>query len=466
VALAREEPDPRTQLETWLSGFDPLDAFGDGTCPWEIKAVGTTIVFGPKRYVICDDAGEVLAFTEHVIGAFVPPPGTTGRDGDGQHVWTRQTVQVLALARIAGHSITPPFPWEAAAPDFPALQRYSLSGPDALSNMPPELGLRAFSRIVQGIALFGDVHAVAPDPGGDLSDWRDLNWHDARTGRPISVTTDPGEIGSVLLDTLRARAVAWARPSARDLPESVRLDPLVCRLVGKGGGAFLDGSPQVVFRDVDSAEVLSAAANRLDTSAFAEATGIAPRTARRLARGTRPRRSTVDGALLGLASNLGGDGLLQLLERAEASRSCRWPGCERAVEAGAAWCRAHRRRSGVDRARARQRVEPAPRTCAAVGCDRPARQRSSTCSEACKRRVLRAAKRVQRLRDKLTLLPVGAGRGHSDEAEETGRRFAHYLVEGRTTEDEARSALSLLERPAIAIAAFEAELARMATVSG
>ena len=232
--MAPEKPEVPRQLRTWLSGFDPLDAFGDGSCPWEVKAVGTAVVFGPKRYVICDEAGQVVAFTEHVIGAYVPPPGTTGRDEDGQHLWARQTVQVLAHARISGQSLTPTFPWEAAAPDFPALRRYSLSGPDAVSNMPPALGLRAFSRIVQGIAVFRDVNVVAPDPGGDLADWRDLNWHDARTGQPISVTTDPGEIGSVLLDTLRARAVAWARPSARDLPESVRLDPL--RLPTRGEG--------------------------------------------------------------------------------------------------------------------------------------------------------------------------------------------------------------------------------------
>ncbi|MGD0983215.1 MAG: hypothetical protein ABSA65_05265 [Acidimicrobiales bacterium] len=455
--------DPR--LAAWLSGFDPFDAFGDGTCPWEVKAEGTAVVFGPKRYVISDDAGEVLAFTEHVIGAFVPPPGTTGLDEDGQHLWTRQTVQVLAKARMAGLRLTPSFPWEDTAPDFPALRRQSLSGPEAVSNMPPALGLRAFSRIVQGISTHRDANVVAPDPGGDLANWRNLDWHDARTGKPVSVTTDPGEIGSVLVDTLRARAVAWARPPAHDLPDSVRLDPLLCRLVGKGGGAFLDGSPQAVLRDVDAAEVLSVAADRLDTSVFVQATGIAPRTARRLARGTRPRRSTVDRALLGLADSLGGDGLLRLLERAEAKRTCRWPGCDVLVEPSAVWCRTHRRRSGADRARARERTDTLPRTCAAMGCDRPARSRSSTCSEACKRRVLTAFKRPQRPLDKPTLVPVRPAAREADDVEERGRRFARYLVEGRTTEDEARRALATLSRPVDAIEAFEAELAELVAVS-
>jgi hypothetical protein len=49
--------------------------------------------------------------------------------------------------------------------------------------------------------------------------------------------------------------------------------------------------------------------------------------------------------------------------------------------------------------------------------------------------------------------------------EERGRRFARYLVEGRTSEDEARRALATLARPVIAMAAFEAELAELATVS-
>jgi hypothetical protein len=49
--------------------------------------------------------------------------------------------------------------------------------------------------------------------------------------------------------------------------------------------------------------------------------------------------------------------------------------------------------------------------------------------------------------------------------EELGRRSARYLIEGRTTEDEARYALATLDRPVIAIAAFEAELAELVTVS-
>jgi hypothetical protein len=452
------------QLTNWLSGFDPLATFGDGTCPWEVRAEGTALVFGPKRYVICDEAGEVLAFTEHVIGAYVPPPGATGRDEEGQHAWTRETVQVLASVRRAGLELVSAFPWEAAAPDFPALRRQSLSGPEAVASMPPALGLRPFSRIVQGITVFGEVHAIAPDPGGDLADWRNLDWHDARTGRPISVTTDPGEIGSVLLDTLRARAVAWARPSPRELPQSVRLDPLLCRLVCKNGGAFLDGSPQVVVRDIDPAEVLSTAAERMGTLAFVAATGIAPRTARRLARGTRPRRSTVDRAFRGLAENLSGDGLLKLLEQATASLTCSWPGCDAGVRAPAVWCGIHRRRSGADRARAREHIETAPRTCAAEGCDRLARSRSSTCSEACKRRLLRAAKSANQPTVELKPLLASLAGPNEDESEERGRLYAHYLIEGRTTEAEARLALAALGRPEVAIATFEWEIARLATV--
>ena len=49
--------------------------------------------------------------------------------------------------------------------------------------------------------------------------------------------------------------------------------------------------------------------------------------------------------------------------------------------------------------------------------------------------------------------------------EERGRRFARYLVQGRTTEEEVRRALATLDRSTVAIAAFEAELAELVSVS-
>jgi len=170
-------------LRTGLASFDALDPFGDGRSFFDVKAVGTAMVFGPKRYAVRDARGDLVSFTEHVIGGFLPPPGTTGRDHDGHHIWAHQTVDVLVKARSAGLSaVVPAFPWEPDAPDFPALIRCCLSGPGALSKVPAELGLRPFASIVEAIAVVRDVHPIAADPGGDLSGWRDLDWHDSRTG--------------------------------------------------------------------------------------------------------------------------------------------------------------------------------------------------------------------------------------------------------------------------------------------
>jgi hypothetical protein len=79
--------------------------------------------------------------------------------------------------------------------------------------------------------------------------------------------------------------------------------------------------------------------------------------------------------------------------------------------------------------------------------------------------VLTAFKRPQRPLDKPTLVPVRPAAREADDVEERGRRFARYLVEGRTTEDEARRALATLSRPVDAIEAFEAELAELVAVS-
>jgi hypothetical protein len=332
--------------------FDALDPFGDGEPFFEVEAEGTAAVFGPKKYGIVDETGNVVAHTESGIGAFAPPPGFAARGPDGRYVITAE----IAGAHVQrGDGLLLPLSWEAIEPHWPALERHSLSTPDAVAELPEIFGRRPFSRVIEAIATNDDAHPVALDPGGELLDPDGLGFYDARTELPVPISTDPEDLDAVVVDSLRARAVEWGRPADRDCPELVILDPLLERLVGKSGGLFVDKSPQVVFRDVDAAAVVVAAAQKLGGSVFAELTGFPPRTARAIAAGRKPVQANADQAMRALEQRLGRDALARLLDLAEeaASLGCSWPGCnEPTPRPGATWCAAHRRRSGIDRRRA------------------------------------------------------------------------------------------------------------------
>ena len=74
-------PDEVTEV---VSLFHALDPFGDGEPFFEVEAEGTAAIFGPKKYGIVDEAGNVVAHTESGIGAFAPPPGFAARGSDGR----------------------------------------------------------------------------------------------------------------------------------------------------------------------------------------------------------------------------------------------------------------------------------------------------------------------------------------------------------------------------------------------
>ncbi len=339
------------EVTATLKLFDALDPFGDGEAFFEIEAEGTTAVFGAKKYGIVDATGKVVAHTESGIGAFTPPPGFAARGPDGRYLVTAE----IAAAHVRrGNGLLPPLSWEAVEPDWPALERHSLSTPEAAAEMPAVFGRRPFARVIEAIATNDDAHPVALDPGGETLDLDELGFYDARTERPIPISTNPEDMDAAIVDSLRARAVEWGQPADRDCSEVVILDPLLERLVGKAGGAFVDKSPQLVYRDVDAAAVLLAAAGKLGAPVFAELTGLALRTARAVAEGRRPVQASVDQAVRALEQRFGRDALARLLDLADEAVSlrCAWPGCDEApARQGATWCTVHRRRSGADRRR-------------------------------------------------------------------------------------------------------------------
>ena len=220
--------------------------------------------------------------------------------------------------------------------------------------MPRPLGLRPFARVIEAEASpFGcpscHPRPVAPDPGGDLSLWRIYPWHDAHSSLPVCLTTDPTEIGAVLVETLRSKATEWVRPSPNGHPESVILDPLLMRAVGRPGGAFSDGRSQALRSDLDVPLILATAVRALGASCMADLTGLPDRTVRYLA-SRRPRASTVGAATAGLQMQLGPDPLPRLLDLV-GDLSCAMPGCSESPRRRSRTCSERHRKAVARRSR-------------------------------------------------------------------------------------------------------------------
>jgi hypothetical protein len=232
----------------------------------------------------------------------------------------------------AATGIVPSFAWEPHDGDFPAFKRLSISGPEALAQMPPDLGLHPFARVVEAEASHthgpaGRPRLVAPDPGGDLSDWRGFPWHDAHSSQTAWISTDPQDIGANIVETLRAKAIDWVRPRYVERPPGVIVDPLLVRGVGRAGGAFNDGSLQPVMSKVDVEGVLVYAISVLGSPTVAELTGI-PDSTLRYFRTRRPRRKTVRRAVRALELRLGPNALSHLVDSLDLARECALPGCD------------------------------------------------------------------------------------------------------------------------------------------
>ncbi|MDA8311420.1 MAG: hypothetical protein M0Z46_12570 [Actinomycetota bacterium] len=344
--LAQEEaPD-------LLGLLDDLDPFADGEPFFDVEAAGEAFVVGPKKYVVRDETGNVIAHTEPVLGGFVPPAGFGIRGPGGRYLFT---AEIAGAHAERGDGLLSTLSWEATHPDWPALERHQLSSPEALAEFPEVLGSRPFARVVEAVSSCDDCHPVALDPGGEIADLSSLQFCDARSNRLGEITVDPAVRGAFVVDSLRAHAVEWGRHGSDELPEVVVLDALLARSVGKSGGLFVDGSDQPVYSDVDRAAVLVAAARSLGAAVMAELCGIPVRTARALASGRRPSLETERRAMSALEALLGDDPLPKLLDLVHVAgeRRCGWPGCDEIPSRpDAAWCSRHRQRSGKDRARA------------------------------------------------------------------------------------------------------------------
>lgn len=341
-----------------LARFDALAPFGPDVPVWKVSRDSdgkplTAVMNRRKRYAIGVRNGEsvhLVDATEHVLGGvFVDPPELAGREADGRHRWTREVATRL-IAEATGGTPGPLLP--EAAGRFPALRRFQISSPAALAELPRTLGVRPFGLYVEGLAdpLYGNpVTPRALDPGGDLSDWRDLTWC-GPDGTALPVATQP-EAGAVALWTLESRAIRWATPRREPPPVPVLVVPELIRKVGRLGvlveaatvDPFADHEGlRVIYDEGDQPGFIAREIKRRGASSFARRFDVPDRTADRLAAGGRPNKTT-------------SRRVLARLNRAPA-KTCARSGCVKPVDRpNAKFCgKAHR--DAAYRARRKARV--------------------------------------------------------------------------------------------------------------
>jgi hypothetical protein len=210
------------------------------------------------------------------------------------------------------------------------------------------------SRRVGGATWSGTFYGrtlVALDPGGDLSNWQDLQWVDCSTGQSRGVTTGPDLNRSVILETPDERASLWSRAPRSEPIDEVVIDPDLVAYTGRVSGvidADADGLEdpgryRPTYEGARSLAAVQKVAQSLGYRAFARRTGLALSVAKRAATGRAISPRNVDRALRALGRD--GTGV-----------ECALPGCDQVVTRGrASYCsKAHR-----DRAyRARKRGRP------------------------------------------------------------------------------------------------------------
>ena len=207
-------------------------------------------------------------------------------------MWTDEVARVPIDSAESGSDtvVLPNFALEGEFPDFPPSAGYPSRVPTPYRRCPPGLACThspGSSRLKRHIGLLG--FAPSPQtPGGHLpTAGNRCHGGMPRGGDGITVTTDPGRIDDVLLETLRLRSVAWGRPIAPDRPRGVIVDEHLVRWVGRGSARFTEGGSQALAAGIDVARVLQGVARGLGVPRLVALTGLPERTVRALASGRR-----------------------------------------------------------------------------------------------------------------------------------------------------------------------------------
>ena len=211
------------------------------------------VICGPKRhyrYRIISGEAVIEDHTETQLGGtYADPPIMRGRTPNGQRRWSQAAVTREAAHQLAHQldldrdALRPAAPWdEGQATSCPSLRRLMVKTPEMASALPECFGARPGTRYVQAtvhpLRKGVDETPVALDPGGDIARWWKLHWVGQSTGSGNRVTTDPRDVGAVLLESLDYRAVLWSKPPRTVPIESVTVFPELVRRVGRVSGVI------------------------------------------------------------------------------------------------------------------------------------------------------------------------------------------------------------------------------------
>lgn len=252
--------------------------------------------------------------TEFLLGGVHwDPTGTNKRTPDGHAQWAIDCNIAVAhqIRRWSGRGRLPEVelpPWG----DHLAVRAGEIRTPpqlDVLQPAFPDRELRPYQRF--GVAVLDprsapDVVAVTLDVGRPPATWRELDWHDLHSGRPLDLRIrDLTVPGAVVARTIRD--LVWSWRSANDPwmaevetpgvmlrvgvlePMLVASDAEHLEPVGREGDQLLrylsdpltDGSDAInVYRKVDEWPETQAKAARIEPRAFMRLTGLPERTAR------------------------------------------------------------------------------------------------------------------------------------------------------------------------------------------
>jgi len=282
--------------------------------PVSVESPLHALILGPKRHVefrMGRHGATIVDTTEAQLGGtYADPPAMGGRSMEGPRRWSVAAAEreiALTLARLDDiGALRPGAPWDrGCASRCPTMRRLSVRTPEMARALPGTLGPRPGTRYVEGVVdpLRREVSPtpVALDPGGPLEDPQALSWVDRATGEPLRVTTDPMDLGAVLLETLDARASRWSRPSPAQPIDSVRPNRLLLRRVGRASGvidAEADGMDDLdrrrpVMDDGDPGGFVVSEARRMGPTAFFRRYSVPLRTSERIASGGWPSPTTI-----------------------------------------------------------------------------------------------------------------------------------------------------------------------------
>ena len=246
--------------------------------------------FGPKKYVhywLREGEVEYISHAESAMGGFfLDPSGLTGKHPSGHRAWS--TGSVLRAARnyeLSGGFLKAAPNWEKESEEsFPALRRLRVASKTISQQLPkvlrPHPGMRYVQASLPRLSKIYGSSPVMRDPGGDLSNWRECTWFDARSQREVEVTT--GSSFGVRLQSLEDVATNFEKSSLVSRPARVFFDPLLVKRVGSSSSmldAELEGeedyeSQRVVYAQPRSFQHLDKQLSLFTAAEVSRQTGI------------------------------------------------------------------------------------------------------------------------------------------------------------------------------------------------